>query len=167
MDGAIVELTPELIAAAHALNQQFTTELSSTTPEEFEKLVGVAVYARCIGRADRLDGFLMAFDQATPGNGENLDWFRSRYPHILYIDRVAVAAHARRRGLARTLYSDIIAWAAHRRYPLIGCEVNVRPPNAASHAFHVRLGFIGITERELPNGKRVRYLVRELAGAGT
>ena len=46
---------------------------------------------------------------------------------------------------------------------LIGCEVNIRPPNPGSHRFHKRLGFHQVGERHYDGGdKAVAYYVRPL-----
>lgn len=159
MTDRIDDLRPDLLAAAHALNQRYTTEISVTSPAELAALVGKATYARCVGR---LEGFLLAFDAAAGIEGLNYGWFKARYDDFLYVDRIAVDPAAQGRGVARRLYADLIAWAGGRGYARICCEVNVRPPNPASDRLHASLGFVEIAERELPNGKRVRYLERAL-----
>ena len=156
------DLTPDLLAPAHALNQQFATELSSTTAAELAELIEAAAYARCVGQ---VDGFLLAFDETAAIEGENFAWFKTRYGRFLYVDRIAVAAHAQGRGVARRLYGDLIAWATARDIAMLACEVNIRPPNPASDALHGSLGFAEVGQAELRSGKRVRYLVRRLAGS--
>jgi len=48
--------------------------------------------------------------------------------------------------------------------PILACEVNLDPANPGSMAFHVKQGFRPAGEATDPrNGKRVRYLVRDLA----
>jgi uncharacterized protein len=50
----------------------------------------------------------------------------------------------------------------HRR---ITCEVNLRPPNPVSDAFHARLGFTEVGRAMFGNGaKAVRYLMRNVSG---
>jgi uncharacterized protein len=120
-------------------------------------LIGKAVFARGFGN---FDGFLIAFDQDTAHDGENFVWLKARHRHFLYVDRLAIAPHAQGRGTARALYRDLIDWAQRRGYPLITCEVNLRPPNPASDALHASLGFTEIGQQDLANGKRVRYLAR-------
>lgn len=159
MSASVYDLQSEHLIATHALNQHFATELSSLTFQQFGALFDASVYARVAGN---LDGFLLAFDQDTQGDGENLNWLKTRLPHFLYVDRLAVAPHAQGRGIARCLYRDLVAWAAQRGYPLIACEVNIRPPNPASDALHASVGFVEIGQQELKNGKRVRYLARRL-----
>lgn len=155
----IVALGPDLIPSAHALNQQFSIELSDDSLEHFKKLVAVSVRARVIGD---MAGFFLAFDEATPDQGLNHVWFKARYPRFLYIDRVAVRPERHGQGLARRLYGETLHWAAASGYPNVVCEVNVRPPNPRSDAFHAALGFTEVDQREFSDGKVVRYLCRAL-----
>jgi predicted GNAT superfamily acetyltransferase len=65
------------------------------------------------------------------------------------------------------LYGELITAAARARHVLIGCEVNVEPPNPASDALHAALGFSEVGRAILPGGaKRVRYLIREVPLGG-
>ena len=138
-----------------ALNNAHAAEVNALSPEALAALVAVAAHAVVI---DGGLGFLIALDERTPAQGPNHAWFRARHCAFLYIDRVVVAAEARGRGWARRLYDDAAAIAGAR--PLC-CEVNIVPPNAASLAFHERLGFVACGEAADPrNGKRVRYLER-------
>ena len=146
--------------AAHALNQRFAVEMSSLTLERFSHLAAIAPYARRIGT---VDGFIIAVDQTTPYDGENFRWFQARYDRFVYVDRIVVAAHAQGRGLARSLYVDLIAWARSEGQARIACEVNVQPPNPPSQAFHAALGFREVGRGTLNDGvKLVAYLMLEL-----
>ena len=107
--------------------------------------------------------FLLAFDQNADYDSWNFTWFRQRYQTFLYIDRVVVAEANRRLGLGRLLYEDCFLRAAHLGHHRVGCEVNVRPPNPVSDAFHASLGFTEIGGGTTADGaKSVRYLVRDL-----
>ena len=93
--------------------------------------------------------------------------FRDRYRRFTYIDRVITAPHARGQGHARRLYEDLFTMAAAAGYDLVVCEVNERPPNPGSAAFHGRLGFEPVGRADIHGGsKTVRYLARPLAAAG-
>lgn len=143
----------------HALNKTHEKELSPLTPDGLEALIGASVYAR------QAEGgaFLIGFDQSSDYDSPNFIWFQERFERFLYVDRIAVAASHRRRGLAAALYEDFFAFARAEGYPRIACEVNSDPPNPASDAFHAALGFEIIGEARLPErGKSVRYMAREL-----
>lgn len=155
----IADIGPGDFDWVHALNKTHEKELSPLSPEGLEALVGAAVYAR------QAEGgaFLVGFDQASDYDSPNFIWFRERFETFLYVDRIAVAATHRRRGLAAALYDDFFRFAEERGYPRVVCEVNSDPPNPGSDAFHAALGFEVIGEARLEGrGKSVRYMAREL-----
>jgi uncharacterized protein len=143
-----------------ALNNAHAQELSWLTPDRLAHLVGEAFHARRIGE---VDAFLLAFDQNADYDSPNFLWFRGRYPGFVYVDRIVVAASARGRGLAGLLYRDLFALAARDGHSIIVCEVNSAPPNPASDAFHLGLGFSEVGSARIHDGRKtVRYLLRGL-----
>jgi predicted GNAT superfamily acetyltransferase len=148
-------------AAVLALNNAHTAEMGSIDAGWLRKLLAAASAATAIGRAGDPDAFLLAFDERPPAQGPNHAWFLARHPRFLYIDRVCVHARARRRGLARALYAELIRQAALRGTPIVCCEVTTDPPNPTSDAFHAALGFHEVGRAFLPDrGKSVHYLER-------
>ena len=107
--------------------------------------------------AQGLDGLLISFDQDADYNGLNFTWFKKRYARFVYIDRVIVAEHRRGHGIARRLYSDLIAAMSEEAQTLLTCEINLNPPNPVSLAMHAAIGFKEIGQATLPNGKMVSY----------
>jgi predicted GNAT superfamily acetyltransferase len=151
-------------AAILALNRAHVAETSPLDAAELRSLLAQAFH---VGTCDRgREAFLVALDQGASYSSPNFQWFKSRHERFVYIDRIIVAPSQRGRGLARLLYEELIAAAARARHVLIGCEVNVAPPNPASDAFHAALGFSEVGRATLPGAaKRVRYLTREIAPA--
>ena len=144
-----------------ALNNAHAVELSWLGPERLRHLVAAAFLARRIGEADAL---LLAFDQDADYDSPNFLWFRSRFRRFVYVDRVVVAPNARGRGYARRMYRELFERAARAGHEHIVCEVNSRPPNPASDAFHAALGFTEVGTSSIHGGsKTVRYLARHLA----
>ncbi len=143
-----------------ALNNRHATELSFLAACEFERLVGIAFYAK--GYADQ-SGFLLAFDQDALYSSPNFHWVKARYARFVYIDRVVVDSAARSQGRARTLYKDLFGLAKTRGVGVIAAEVNSDPPNPISDAFHEGLGFETVGSAvHASRGKTVRYIVRRL-----
>ncbi len=150
----------EALPAILALNNEHARELSWLELPKLRHLVGEAFLAI---RAGKADAFLLAFDQDADYDSENFLWFRARYPHFAYVDRVAVAGHARGRGLARAFYEALFAKARAAGHTLVACEVNSDPPNPGSDAFHAAMGFREVGSAAIYGGERtVRYFVREL-----
>lgn len=159
----MADLTPigeEALPAILALNNEHARELSWLELPKLRHLVGEAFLAL---RAGEADAFLLAFDQDADYDSTNFLWFKARYPRFAYVDRVAVASHARGRGLARTFYETLFAKARAAGHTLVACEVNSDPPNPGSDAFHAAMGFREVGSAAIYSGERsVRYFVREL-----
>jgi uncharacterized protein len=146
-----------------ALNNAHARELSWLTPERLQHLVGQSFVVRRIGM---LDAVLLAMDQDAGYASPNFQWFRARYPRFVYVDRIVVAPSARGRGYARLLYRDLFGHALRAEHERVVCEVNSRPPNPESDAFHAALGFAEIGSANIHNdSKAVRYLLRPLSAS--
>lgn len=143
-----------------ALNAMYRRETSALDSAALQRMLAMAWYARAC--CDR-DGFLLAFDQHARYHSPNFLWFRARYPRFVYVDRVITAPHAQGRGCARALYRDVAERARDAGFERVVCEVNLRPPNPGSSAFHDRLGFNEIGQHSAgPGRKSVRYLALDL-----
>ena len=159
----LVELGDCDLAAVCALNNVFARETSYLTEPEMSQLLRIAVYARGFAEQDgQLGAFLIALDERADYANANFAFFRARRKRLVYIDRVITAEHAMRQGLARRLYEDLFLRATAEQQTVVGCEVNLLPPNPASDAFHARMSFVEVGTAQLPNGKTVRYLERTL-----
>src|SRR6478736_2100722 len=147
-------------AAMLALNNDHAQELSWLEPARLQYLVEQSFLARRIGN---LEAFLLAFDQDAHYDSPNFQWFRARYPRFVYVDRIVVAQSARGRGHARLLHHDLFEQALRAAHELVVCEVNSRPPNPESDAFHAALGFVEVGSASVYEDSRtVRYLARTL-----
>ncbi|WCS28583.1 GNAT family N-acetyltransferase (plasmid) [Methylobacterium sp. NMS14P] len=155
------EISSADVASILALNSAHVAELSLLDEQGLSELVAGSFHARRTGREE---AFLIALDERHPTYASpNYLWFRRRYRRFVYVDRIVVAEHARGRGLARTLYEDLFRQASEAGHDLIVCEVNSVPPNAASDAFHARLGFAEVGAAVIHGGaKTVRYLALRL-----
>jgi uncharacterized protein len=164
LDGEEVMTALRSYAAAdlvwmHPLNQTFATELSSETPQSFAARAARACVA-LVAPPDR--GFLLAFDQEPAPGAIHFTWLAQHSSDFVYVDRIVTAPHARGQGLARDFYEALYQIAFERGAKRITCEVNFNPPNPDSDAFHAAMGFAEIGRGEMPGGKIVRYLAREL-----
>jgi predicted GNAT superfamily acetyltransferase len=158
-----VELRDLDVSTVCALNNVFARETSLLDETETGELLRMAFYARGFEEAGgELGAFLIAFDERAEYRNANFDFFRGRRKRFVYIDRVITAEHAMRRGLARQLYEDLFVRATAAGQTVVGCEVNLLPPNPGSDAFHLRMGFVEVGAAELSNGKTVRYLEQML-----
>lgn len=145
-----------------AINQECEDQLWPATEAELRAMIHVAYRAALT--TDR-QAMLIAFDERAPYDSPNFRWFQSRYPRFVYVDRVAVTAAARGRGLARRLYEELMDLARADGHTVICAEVYHDPPNPVSDAFHATMGFVEVGRATVPDrgGKTVRYLARTLA----
>lgn len=151
---------PELREAARALNNADAEKMSYLDAAALEDLASSAfgAWVEAEGRA-----LLIAFRDGAAYESENFRWFAARRARFVYVDRVVVAASARGRGLARTLYEIVFDAARRDGVPLVCCEVNTTPPNPGSHAFHAALGFEPVGAAAKPDGsKAVRFYEKRL-----
>jgi predicted GNAT superfamily acetyltransferase len=143
------------------LNNAHAKETSELDLASLTTLLSMACYARGIDQGKT--AFLIALDHTAPYQNPNFAWFKSAYPSFVYIDRVIVAESARGLGIARLLYEDLFAAAHSTGVPRIVCEVNLEPPNPASDAFHLAMGFEKVGQAVLYNGaKTVNYFAKNL-----
>lgn len=151
-------------AAVLALNNANTPHVNALTDEEWAWIVAHAGYFRVAEDEGGLAGFVLCIPSGTEYWSRNYKWFAERYAEFIYLDRVVVAARVRRGGVGRAMYDDLHATAAGR-WLRVGLEVNLKPPNPGSMAFHEALGYRRIGVREYDDGeKAVQMFVRELDG---
>lgn len=139
--------------AVLALNQASVPHVSSLTMRELRWFADNAAYFRIVSRNGRLAGFLIGLGPGLDYGSPNYRYFCDRHEMFGYVDRVAVAPEAQRLGIASTLYED---YAATLRgfAPFMTCEVNIRPPNEVSLAYHEQHGFRRVAMQETEGGSK-------------
>ncbi|MDR7362770.1 GNAT family N-acetyltransferase [Nocardioides marmoribigeumensis] len=109
----------------------------------------------------RFAGFVVTVGPGTSYDSENYRWFGDRYgDSFSYLDRVALTAATRRRGVGSQVYD--VAEAAARPFGRLALEVRQEPPNEVSLAFHRSRGFEPVGVLGDP-GHRNTLMVKELA----
>jgi len=144
------------------LNQSEIPHVGGIDLQKLQWFAANASYFRVAEAQDRIAAYLVGLRPGTSYDSPNYRWFCARYDDFAYVDRVAVAGFARRRGLASYLYEDFAA-AVPASVKIMTCEVNLRPPNESSMRFHKRLGFRQVGSQTTEGGaKEVAMLVRNL-----
>ena len=100
---------------------------------------------------DTVLGFAILFAAGADYASENYRFFSARARTFLYVDRIVVAAGHRGGGLGARLYSAVFDAARALPTDVVFCEVNLRPANPESLAFHDRLGFTEIGQQTTKN----------------
>lgn len=109
--------------------------------------------------------FLLSLGSGQPYESENYRWFESRGIRHQYIDRIVVSSSARGTGVGRAMYESVFERARECGASEVTAEVNVRPANPRSIAFHEHLGFRSLAEQETKGGAiRVALLTRPVDG---
>ena len=141
------------LPAVLALNNAAVPAVPPATKEELAQLVVVAGLA-VVAEVDpgRPVGFLLAMDPGVGYESENYRWFSARSDSFVYVDRIVVAVGERGTGIGRALHAAAFDRAAEHGRAEVTCEVNVRPANPESLAFHERLGFTKLGEQETKGG---------------
>ncbi len=148
------------LPAVLALNHRFVEWLSPLDVERLAWIVGLADRAEVLDVDHEVGGFVVTMRPGSDYDSENYRWFADRYGRdFYYLDRIVVAEHLRRRGLARFVYDAMEEVA--REFGRMTLEVNVDPPNHGSLAFHTGRGYVEVGRIGEP-GHAVALLVKEL-----
>lgn len=159
-------LTTDLDAAL-ALNNANLPALSELDASELARLTTMTTAALAAEADDVFAGFCLVLPPGVDYASPNYGWFSCHaaelgYGTFAYLDRIAVAPAARRHGVGRALYARLVDELSASA-PVLFCEVNVRPRNETSLAFHDAIGFREVGQQDTDNGaKRVSLLARDL-----
>ncbi len=164
----IRDLRPADLPRVLEINQANVPEVGSVDAERLAWIVGMSPIALVaesdLGDGAEVAGFCLVLGDDAEYDSVNYSWFTERFGGFMYLDRVAVDAAARGRGLGTALYDEVER--RMRGFDGVGhlaLEVNVDPPNEPSLAFHARLGFVEVGQQDTPYGIRVSMQSRPLS----
>jgi predicted GNAT superfamily acetyltransferase len=144
------------------LNEEMVPAVGSIDLEQMGWFATNSAYFRVAVNDDGIAAFLIGMRPGTRYSSPNYRWFCETYDDFGYIDRIAVAAAARRNGLATRMYRDFED-SLPAEVAVLTCEVNIRPPNELSMWFHERYGFERVGSQETEGGdKEVALLAKEI-----
>lgn len=149
----VSDVTANDLDDVHTLNEASVPHVNSLSMDQMRWFFEHAPYFRLVRLDDRLAGFLVGLMQGLDYASANYRFFSGRHEVFGYVDRVAVASRSRQLGIASQLYEDFTA-TLRGHVPVLVCEVNIRPPNPASLAYHERHGFARIGTQETEGGKK-------------
>ena len=154
-------LTDDDLPAALALNNANVPAVNELDPDSLRAIVEVSTVALAAvdPTGSALVGFCLVLPPGTDYGSGNYAWFGERYDDFVYLDRVAVDADRRALGVGRALYAEVERLVAAQWFLL---EVNLRPRNDVSLAFHERLGFTEVGQRETDYGFLCSMLAKRL-----
>lgn len=156
------------LAAIHAINEDAVPAVGTETVDALAHIAHQSVVAIVAEADGAVAGFCLVLAPGADYRSMNYRWFSDRYDDFVYLDRIAIAPEHRRRGFGRAMYSEVERLARERqpgarRFTL---EVNLRPRNDVSLAFHAELGFREVGRHETDYGALVSLMAKPLDDTG-
>jgi predicted GNAT superfamily acetyltransferase len=158
---ALRDTTEHDHAAVLQLNLESEAVLSPLDPPRLRALIGQCWYHRVACVDGVVQAFLLALRPGADYDSPNYQWFSQRYPDFVYVDRVVVSSRARHARLGTLLYQDLIGRARASGIACVTCEIDIEPPNPASHRFHQKFGFGEVGTQSVAGGRK-RVSLQEL-----
>ncbi len=146
------------LPAALALNNGSIPALNELDAAEIERLLGMAALALTAEVDGHFAGFCFTFPPGVEYASLNYGWFSRKYDDFVYLDRIAVDPAFRRYGIGRAFYSNVVERFTGV-FPLLLCEVNLRPRNEASLLFHQSIGFREVGQQDTDGGNKTVSLL--------
>ena len=148
------------------LNENAVPHVNSLKMRELRKIVGESkCFLVALDESDNVAAFLITMDDTADYQSPNYQYFRKNFRSFLYVDRIVVRDDCHGQGLGRKLYESVTEQVSENPFDYLTCEVNIRPPNPDSMAFHSRCGFAGVDEQDTEGGqKRVLLMAKNLKG---
>jgi len=149
----IKEARPGDYESILALNERAVPHVNSISMEELKHLHSQSISLGVAHVGGKVAGYLLALNQNGVYTSLNFQWFVRKYTAFTYVDRIVVGEDFRRRGIAEALYTHLIE-NIPQSCPVLTCEVNTKPANPGSMAFHTTLGFEAVGEQSTTRGLR-------------
>lgn len=149
------------LGAALALNNANVPALNELDDAEIRRLHSMSVVSLAAEVDGAFAGFCIVLGPGADYASLNYTWFSKRRDNFAYLDRIAVDPAFRRYGIGRGFYAELQIRLAGT-WPVLCCEVNVRPRNDVSLEFHHSVGFREVGQQDTDGGKKTVSLL-ELA----
>lgn len=161
------EFRPDDLTAVHAINQAEVPAVGAETAAALAHIAAESIVALVAEVDEAVAGFCLVLAGGADYSSMNYRWFSDRYDEFVYLDRVAIPPPFQRRGIGQALYSEVERLAADRAPGATDftLEVNLRPRNGRSLAFHADLGFVEVGRRETDYGALVSMMAKPLGAA--
>ena len=154
----IRELKPSDLSSVYLINQANVPAVGQESEASFVSLYEQCELALVLEVDDKIQGFCMVLSPQSDYQSPNYLYFKARYTHFIYLDRIALSSAIQGQGYGPLLYEEIEQRLKPKLFTL---EVNIKPPNEGSLRFHLREGFKVIAEEETRPGKLVALMLRE------
>ena len=154
----------EDLEIVHRINQGEVPAVGTETIDDLHDIAQQSTIALVAQVDDEIAGFCLVLAPGADYDSMNYRWFSERYDDFVYLDRIAIPAPFQGRGIGRAMYAEVAKQAAALRPGATDftLEVNLRPRNDQSLAFHARLGFAEVGQRETDYGTLVSLMSKPL-----
>jgi predicted GNAT superfamily acetyltransferase len=136
------------------LNEAVVQFTSPMNLGQFRSLFGMSAYCKVAEADGEVAAFLLVFKEGAEYESENYQWFASRHPQFLYVDRIVVGHKFAGQGIGAKLYLDLFEFARSHSVDTITCEYNIEPPNLVSRDFHDKFGFEEVGTQFVAGGSK-------------
>ena len=137
------------------LNEELVHFLSPMDMEKFKKMSEETILNKVVIEEGEVAAFLMAFSQGKQYDSVNYKWFDKKYEKFLYVDRIVISPKQHRKGIGKELYNYVFDYAKENNFTVITCEIDIKPINEVSLAFHESMGFKEVGRQEIKGGEKV------------
>lgn len=158
------EYRPDDLETIHQINEAEVPAVGTETIEDLAAIAAESTIALVAEVDGTVVGFCLVLAPGAAYDSINYLWFSDRYDDFVYLDRVAIRPEFQGRGIGRAIYADVERLTAERRpgATQFTLEVNLRPRNDRSLAFHATLGFAEVGQQETDYGARVSLMAKPL-----
>lgn len=156
---------PADLEALVAVNDEAYPAVPITPAAELAELIAMSRLTLVVDDG-AIGGFVIALAPGLGYQSENYTWFSARSPDFLYVDRIVLAPRLQGQGIGPRLYAAVEDAARADGAAEITLEVNLRPPNPGSLAFHARHGFTEVGRQQTKGGaNEVSLMARPVSSA--
>lgn len=153
-------LTDDDVDDVLALNAESVLSLAPMDAADLARFRSLTEHLLVCDVDDVVAAFAIAYTPGSAYDSINYLWHTDRFEDFLYLDRIAVSASYRRRGIAGALYDAMENLAAdHSR---MVCEIYSNPRNDVSIAFHESRGYREVGHLMQANGKETVMMEKPL-----
>ncbi len=142
------------------LNEESVPHVSRISKKELDHFFKIASHILVVEMEESVVGFMITILPGKNYSSLNYQFFNNHYKSFEYVDRIAIDEKHRGEGIGKALYNYLFE---HADSDFITCEVNLKPPNPNSLAFHEKMGFAEKSKLQTDGGKKkVSLLVKKL-----
>jgi len=126
------------LAMIRRLNEAEVPNVNSIRRKDFLYFLKMASNFVVIESNREIAGFMISLREGVDYGSVNYKFFNNHYRQFEYVDRIVIKEEFKGKGMGRKLYDFLFE---KNETDLVCCEVNVKPQNPDSMAFHQKLGF--------------------------